>query len=105
VESIKILIKDKNSKEKTSEITLGNSNYELIDKIGDGFKDTVSIKLPDNSNIEENTLFEISYEYWYDDKNKIKNIILNLIRAVTLTIIALNFILSFVKFGFNLFWI
>lgn len=105
VESIKILIKDNFSEDKTSEITLGNSNYELIDKIGDGFNDTISIKLPDNTNVEENTLFEISYEYWYDNKKKVKNIILNSIRAISLTIIALNFILSFVKFGFNLFWI
>lgn len=105
VESIKVLINDKLSKDKNSEITLGSSHYELIDKIGDGFKDTVSIKLPDDTNIEENTLFEISYEYWYDNKKKIKNIILNSIRFVALTIIALNFILSFINFGFNLFWI
>ncbi|MFX0057279.1 MAG: site-2 protease family protein [Candidatus Hodarchaeota archaeon] len=105
IDSIKILLKGNSNEEGASNIILGESNYKLIDKIGDGFKDTVSIKLPDNTNINENTLFEISYNYWYDNKKKIKNVILYSIRAITLIIIALNFILSFVKFGFDIFWI
>jgi membrane-associated protease RseP (regulator of RpoE activity) len=105
VDSVEVILSDKYNREETNRITLGDSNYELVDKIGDGFKDTVSIKLPDNSNIKENTLFEISYEYLYDKKKKIKNIVLYSIRSITLIIIALNFILSFLKFGFDIFWI
>ncbi|MFX1448159.1 MAG: site-2 protease family protein, partial [Promethearchaeota archaeon] len=39
VESVKILLKDAQRGEPNSEIILGKDTYELIDKIGDGFKD------------------------------------------------------------------
>ncbi|MFW9771040.1 MAG: site-2 protease family protein [Candidatus Thorarchaeota archaeon] len=105
VDNIKVHLKDKSDKQRNGEIILGENNYELKDKTGDGFNDTVSIKLPEDSKIKENTVFEIYYEYSYDEKKKIKKTILNSIRYVTLIIVLGNFILSFVKFGFNLFWI
>jgi hypothetical protein len=105
VDTIKIYIKDKSDKRKSGEIILGDNNYELIDKTGDGFNDTVSIKLPEDSKIKENTVFEIFYEYSYDDKRKVKNRILNTVRVITLIIVLGNFVLSFIRFGFNLFWL
>ncbi|MCK4381202.1 MAG: hypothetical protein KAW51_08710, partial [Candidatus Lokiarchaeota archaeon] len=75
------------------------------DKIGDGFKDTLSLNLPEQTKLEEGSLIEISYEYWYDEKSKIKKRVLNLLRYFTLFIIAGNVILSFIKFGGVLFWI
>ncbi len=105
INEVKILIKDKNEKENESEIILGKENYELFDSIGDGFKDAVKIKLPTTSTIKKNTIFEISYEYLYDEKRRNKRIVLNFIRAIALILIISNFALSFVKFGFNLFWL
>ncbi|MHA1192641.1 MAG: hypothetical protein ACTSP9_10145, partial [Promethearchaeota archaeon] len=72
---------------------------------GDGFKDAVKIHLPTTTTLKKNTVFEISYEYWYDEKRKNKKIILNTIRAIALILIVSNFALSFIKFGFNFFWL
>lgn len=105
INEVKITIKDRNTKENESEIILGEENYELFDSIGDGFKDAVKLHLPATTTIEKNTIFEISYEYLYDEKRKIKQIVLNTIRAIALIMIVSNFALSFIKFGFNLFWL
>jgi membrane-associated protease RseP (regulator of RpoE activity) len=105
VDSVKIIIEDKNTLSGQSEIILPEDKYNLIDKIGDGFRDTVVLDLPEDTNIDENAQVEISYEYWYDEKQKIKKPIINTLRYITLFIFAGNFILSFVKFGGLLFWI
>ena len=102
---VKIFLEEKISEQQSGEILLNEDNYELIDKIGDGFKDAVIIRLPDDTKIKENTVFEISYDYLYDNKKRLKNIILNTIRGITLVLIGGNFALSFIKFGFNLFWL
>jgi hypothetical protein len=104
VEYVKIYLKD-DREDQSGEIILGEDNYELVDKIGDGYKDTVSVNLPENTKLEKNTVFEISYEYLYDDKKRIKNIVLNTIRIIALVLIGGNFLLSFLKFGFELFWV
>jgi hypothetical protein len=88
----------------SSTIKLSEDKFEIIDKIGDGFKDTVLLNIPEESNLTEHALIEISYEYYYDEKRKTKNLILNSLRAITLFIIAGNFILSFIKFGSFFFW-
>ena len=105
VDYVKILIENQNIIRDQSEIILPEDKYNLIDKIGDGFKDTLSLNLPEQTKLEEGSLIEISYEYWYDEKRKIKNTILNILRYFTLFILAGNFILSFIKFGGILFWI
>ncbi len=106
IEYVKIELKDKSESKKKSEIILGKENYELIDKIGDGFKDTVLIKLPEDSKIKRDTIFEISYEYLYDEKSKNKKLILNTIRIITVIIVLLNFLFTFINFGFNpIFWV
>jgi len=98
------LKKDKNS-DRNGEVLLGEDNYELIDSIGDGYKDTVSVKLPETTTLKNNSVFEVSYEYLHDDKRKIKKNVLNVIRFVALALILGNFVLSFTSFGFGLFWI
>jgi len=105
IESVKILLDDDSGERGGSEILLGENNYELVDKIGDGFKDTVSLKLSEQTNLTKNTVVEISYEYSYDDRTKEKKIVLNTIRILALTVIIGNFLLSFIKFGFNPFWL
>ncbi|MFX0074437.1 MAG: site-2 protease family protein [Candidatus Hermodarchaeota archaeon] len=105
VESVKIFLKDAPKGDPNSEIILGRDNYELVDKIGDGFKDTVVVNLPDTIRIGKNSVFEVSYEYWYDEKRKIKSVIINTIRIIALGLIIGNFILSFLKFGFGFFWL
>ncbi|MHA1319992.1 MAG: hypothetical protein ACTSQ1_09285 [Promethearchaeota archaeon] len=80
---------------------MGKDNYELIDSIGDGYKDTVSVKLPETTKLKKNSVFEVSFEYLYDDKRKIKRIVLNAVRFVALGLILGNFVLSFSIFGFN----
>jgi membrane-associated protease RseP (regulator of RpoE activity) len=104
VESIKIFLKKKRDKER-SEILLSKNNYELIDTLGDGNYDTVSIKLPEDTKIEENTTFEVTYEYLYNEKNRKIKPILNFVRLFSLGLIICNFTLSFIQFGFNIFWI
>jgi membrane-associated protease RseP (regulator of RpoE activity) len=103
VESIKFLVE--NQMKERSEIILAEDRYNLVDKIGDGFKDTIRLDLPPESNIEEGSLIEVTYQHWYDEKRKIKRTILNTLRLVTLFIIVGNFILSFLKFGSIFFWI
>ena len=105
VDSVKIIIEKKKNVRDQSEIILAEDKYNLIDKIGDGFKDTVLLDLPKDTKLEEDSLIEVSYEYWYDEKQKIKKPILNTIRYITLFIVVGNFILSFIKFGGLLFWI
>ena len=105
VESVKILLKGAQKGDPKSEILLGKDNYELVDKIGDGFKDTVLVTLPETTSLKENSVFEVTYEYWHDDKRKIKSLVLNAIRIIALSLIVGNFVLSFVNFGFGLFWL
>ncbi|MFX1493698.1 MAG: site-2 protease family protein [Promethearchaeota archaeon] len=106
IEYVKIELKDKSESKDKSEIILGEENYELIDKIGDGFKDTVLIKLPEDSKIKRDTIFEISYEYLYDEKSKNKKLTLNIIRIITTIIVLGNFLLTFIRFGFKpIFWV
>ncbi|MFX1376504.1 MAG: site-2 protease family protein [Promethearchaeota archaeon] len=105
IDSVKLIMRDRSRLADPSIIKLSEDRYELIDKIGDGFKDTVLLDLPEQSKLTEDTLIEIAYDHYFDEKGKIKRIILNSIRMVTLIIIAGNFILSFIKFGGLLFWI
>ena len=105
VDSVKFILEDQLNVQNKSEILLAKEKYELIDKIGDGFKDTVSLNLPEHTKLKEGTTVEISYEYWYDEKKRIKRTIINTLRGVTLFIVAGNFILSFIKFGALIFWI
>jgi len=105
IESIKIHLKGKQYDNERNEIMLGENNYKLIDSTGSGYFDTVSIILPKDTNIEDNTTFEITYKYFYDENNRKKKPLLNFIRILSVVIIAGNFILSFVKFGFNFFWL
>jgi len=102
IEYVKILLKEDNKSNHNSEVLLGKDNYELVDSIGDGYKDTVSVKLSETTKLKENSVFEVSYEYWYDNKRKIKRIVLNAVRLVALGLILGNFVLSFSIFGFDL---
>ena len=105
IDYIKINLKNQEKMGEQSNIILSEENYSLIDKIGDGFKDSVALNLPEQSKLEEGSLFEISYHYWHDKKRKIKKSILNTIRYITLFIVIGNFVLSFVKFGGLFFWV
>jgi hypothetical protein len=105
IESVKILLKDAKKGDTNSEILLGKENYDLVDKIGDGFKDTVLVTLPETTKLKKNSVFEVSYEYWHDDKRKIKSIVINTIRIIALGLIIGNFALSFMLFGFGFFWL
>ena len=105
IESVKILLKDSQKGDPNSEILLGKDNYELVDKIGDGFKDTVLVTLPETTKLKINSVFEVSYEYWHDDKRKIKSIVINAIRIIALGLIIGNFVLSFMNFGLRPFWL
>jgi len=105
VESVNILLKDAQKGDPNSEILLGKENYELVDKIGDGFKDTVLVNLPETTKLKNNSVFEVTYEYWHDDKRKIKSIVINAIRIIALSLIIGNFVLSFMRFGFGFFWL
>lgn len=104
IDSINIIMKDRWRSIEPSTIKLSEEKFEIIDKIGDGFKDTVVLNLPEETNLTEDAVIEISYEYYYDEKRKTKNLILNSLRIITLFIIAGNFILSFIKFGSFFFW-
>jgi len=105
IESVKILLKDSQKGDPNSEILLGKDNYELVDKIGDGFKDTVLVTLPETTKLKIKSVFEVSYEYWHDDKRKIKSIVINAIRIIALGLIIGNFVLSFMNFGLRPFWL
>lgn len=104
VEYVKILIENRDNIREQSEIILSDNNYTLIDKIGDGYNDTVTLNLPEQTKLEEGSIIEIGYEYWYDEKRKIKHMILNILRYFSLFLLAGNMILSFIKFGGLLFW-
>ncbi|MHA2283320.1 MAG: site-2 protease family protein [Promethearchaeota archaeon] len=105
INSIEIIMEDQSKFTDSSRIILAEEKYELVDKIGDGFKDTVSLNLPEQKNLPEGSRVEIAYDYCYDEKKKTKRIILNSLRIITLLIILGNFILSLVNFGPLLFWI
>lgn len=105
VDSVKLIIKNQLDVKEQSEIILAEDKYSLVDKIGDGFKDTISLNLPEQTKLKEGSLFKISYEYWYDEKRKIKRNILNSLRLITLFIVVGSLILSFIKFGAIFFWI
>lgn len=105
VDSVKILIESQFRGKEQSEIILAEDKYSLVDKIGDGFKDTISLNLPEQTELKEGSLFEISYEYWHDEKRKIKRTILNSLRLITLVIIVGSLVLSLIKFGTFFFWI
>jgi len=104
INSIKIIMKDPSKFIEPSTIKLSEEKFEIIDKIGDGFKDTVLLNLPEETKLTEDAIIEISYEYYYDEKRKTKSLILNSLRVITIFIILGNFILSFIKFGGLLFW-
>ncbi|MFX0042323.1 MAG: site-2 protease family protein [Candidatus Hodarchaeota archaeon] len=105
VNSVKISIQDPSKIKEPSEILLSEDNYNLIDKFGDGFKETLILDLPEQSKLDKNSIVEISYEYWYDRKRPLKRTIINILRLFTLIIVAGNLILSIVKFGSLTFWI
>ncbi|MFW9949425.1 MAG: hypothetical protein ACFFKA_04805, partial [Candidatus Thorarchaeota archaeon] len=105
IDKIDILLSESSSSNSREIIELSSDSYELIDKTGDGLNDTVLIKLPDSTTIKEKTIFEVSYDYYHDNKKKAKMYTLNIIRILTLIILGGNFLLSFIKFGFNLFWL
>jgi len=106
ISSIEIVMDDQSDFTESSRIILAEEKYELFDKIGDGFKDTVSLNLPEQKKLPEGSKIEITYDYSYDEKKKTKRTILNSLRIITLIIVLGNFILSFVKFGGDiLFWI
>jgi len=105
VETVKIIMGNKSPYTERSEIIVNKNNYELIDKIGDGYKSTISFNFPENTNLKDNSLIEVTYEYWYDEKKKIKKTILYIISLIILIIIAGNFILSYIKLGSVTFWI
>ena len=105
IDSVKIIVNEDRITREKDEITLSEESYELIDDIGDGFKDTMLLKIPDQSSIKKNSTIEVTYECFYDEKMKLKKFILNTIRVVTLTLVAFNFIISIAKFGSYFFWL
>jgi len=105
INSIEIIMDDESKFSNSSRITLAEDKYELFDKIGDGFKDTVSLNLPEQKKLPEGSRIEISYDHWYDEKRKIKRRIMNSLRLITFIFVLGTFILSFIKFGDLLFWI
>ncbi len=105
VDYVKIVLKDQLKVGDRSDVLLAKEKYQLIDKIGDGFKDSILLNLPEKTSLEDGSLIEVSYNYWYDEKRKTKKRILNTIRLITLFIVLGNFILSFIKFGGLFFWL
>lgn len=112
IEEIKIILQEKQDRRKVknlssskSEIILDKDQYELIDKIGDGHKSTIKLKFPTKVNFNKSTLIQVSYEYQHDVKRSLKKKIVNTIRIITLAIVALNFILSFLFLGVITFWV
>jgi len=61
--------------------------------------------LPEQTELRENSIIEVSYEYWHDEKKKLKKTILNTIRLLTLFIVLGNFILSYIQLGSVAFWL
>ena len=105
INSIEIIMDDESKFTNSSRITLAEDKYELFDKIGDGFKDTVSLNLPEQKKLPEGSRIEISYDHWYDEKRKIKRRIMNSLRLITFIFVLGTFILSIIKFGDLFFWI
>jgi membrane-associated protease RseP (regulator of RpoE activity) len=105
IDSIKIFMQNQPKIEEQSKILLGKKNYDLIDKIGDGYKSTVSFDFPDQTELRENSIIEVSYEYWHDEKKQLKKNILNTIRFITLFIVLGNFLLSYLQLGNVAFWL
>ncbi len=91
----------KNDGTSDNKITLGEDNYRLIDTIGDGFKSTLSLDLPETSRIQEGAEIKVSYIFWKDSKTQLKKAVLNSIRVITLFIVILNFIISIIQFGLD----
>ncbi len=86
------------------EIILGKDNYELIDKIGDGFKSTVLLNIPEKTKLTKNSQLIINYEYCHDTKRQKKKNILNIIRLFAVVIFLGSMIISFIKFGSLIFF-
>ncbi len=105
IDTIKIIIKSQSTLSERSDIILAEENYQLIDNIGDGFKDTIFLTLPEQSKLEEGSLIEVSYDYWHDEKRMLKRNIMNSIRFITIFTVIGSIILSLIKFGDILFWI
>ncbi|MBN1213996.1 MAG: site-2 protease family protein [Candidatus Lokiarchaeota archaeon] len=105
INSIKLTTIDINNPNLKNEIILGENNYNLFDRIGDGFKSTVRLKIFEKSQLKEGTMIEINYEYIYDNKKRKKLMILNTIRLITLILFVINFGFLFGQYGFKLFGI
>ncbi|MFX0188958.1 MAG: site-2 protease family protein [Candidatus Hodarchaeota archaeon] len=105
IDSIEILMQNQSKIEEQSKILLGKKNYNLIDKIGDGYKSTVSFDFPDQTELRENSIIKVSYQYWHDEKKRLKKNILNTIRFITLFIVLGNFLLSYLQLGNVAFWL
>ncbi|MFX1398940.1 MAG: site-2 protease family protein [Promethearchaeota archaeon] len=105
IDSVKIKILENGKISERNEEILSPDQYELVDSIGDGYNDSIRLKSPQNSTLKEKSLIEVKYEYWSDEKASKKKVILNSIRIITSFIVLGNFILSFVRFGFSLFWV
>lgn len=105
IESIEITLRKKigRSYVDTSEILLGEDTFDLIDKIGDGYKSTVLFNFSKQKEQLKNSVIKINYEYWYDSKRPQKKKILNIIRYTTLGILLGNIIMSFARFGVDIF--
>ena len=105
IESIEITLRKKigRSYVDTSKILLGEDTFDLIDKIGDGYKSTVLFNFSKQKEQLKNSVIKINYEYWYDSKRPQKKKILNIIRYTTLGILLGNIILSFARFGVDIF--
>ncbi|TFF98259.1 MAG: hypothetical protein EU547_02045 [Promethearchaeota archaeon] len=100
INSIKFIWKESHQEEETK-LILGEDNYKLIDKIGDGYKSTISLNLPPGSDIKEGAQIFASYTHWRDSKAQIKKLIINTVRIITLIIVGLNFLISIIKFGLD----
>jgi maltodextrin utilization protein YvdJ len=109
IDSVRIFTNQRDNKRmkvnSRSEILLNQNKYNLIDEIGDGFKSTLSLDFSDQVALKDNSLIEVTYEYWFDENRKKKRFLVNLIRVITLIIVAGNFLLSFIKLGAVTFWI
>ncbi|MHA1682540.1 MAG: site-2 protease family protein [Promethearchaeota archaeon] len=76
-------------------------DYQLVDSNGDGVVDHATFEIREES-IPTGAILEAEYSAIVDAKKKVKNTIMNIIRFATLTIIALNFIISGLTIGFTL---
>lgn len=74
------------------------------DTINDGYIDTISFDLESTKLPPKGTILTATVEYNKDKKERTKKVIMWSIGIITLTIVALNFILSYVKLGNITFW-